>query len=129
MPITGSVGNGGNNQLGDVLFVQLLLADWLVRTGNSPIAVDGSVGPMTVAAIEAFQTATTGIVDGRIDAGGPALDRLEASHIDGLKQNNTVAAFPTRLMVPGMTNNLLPTGSSPDPYFQQFLAILRAGLD
>ena len=91
MPIKRSVGEGGENKRADVLFVQLLLADWQSRTGLPLITVDGLVGPKTVAAIKAFQQEQTGVVDGRVDPDGPAIQKLEALHVQGLLKNEAGA--------------------------------------
>jgi peptidoglycan hydrolase-like protein with peptidoglycan-binding domain len=71
-----SVGRGGVNQPNDVRTVQALLNDWRVKNGRRPVAVDGLVGPETIDAITDFQWAVTGIVDGRVDPGGPAIRKL-----------------------------------------------------
>jgi peptidoglycan hydrolase-like protein with peptidoglycan-binding domain len=77
MPISQSVGRGGGNVKKDVRFVQALLSFWRQENGRTVIAVDGLVGPITIAAIEDFQRAKTGIVDGRVDPRGPSLKALE----------------------------------------------------
>jgi hypothetical protein len=55
MPIERSVGQGGVNIKGDVIFVQLLLNDWRARNGMVRIEVDGLVGPETIGAIRSIQ--------------------------------------------------------------------------
>jgi len=84
MPIKNSVGTGGRNAVADVFFVQLLLNDWRVRNQRNPIAVDGLVGQETVGAIEEFQRRVTGKVDGRVDPAGPAIEKLEEFHFQGI---------------------------------------------
>lgn len=80
-PLVQSVGSAGVNDFNDVTYVQLMLGHWLTRrSGSAPIAVDGQVGSETIGAIEAFQSAVTGQVDGRIDPLGPAIAELERDH-------------------------------------------------
>ena len=55
MPLTGSVGSGGLNELPDVKMVQRLLNDALVRAGKIKLKVDGLAGPLTIDSIEWFQ--------------------------------------------------------------------------
>ena len=71
-----SVGRGGVNQPNDVRTVQALLNDWRSKNGRRPVAIDGFVGPETIDAITDFQRTVTGIVDGRVDPGGPAIRKL-----------------------------------------------------
>ncbi|MEU6622634.1 peptidoglycan-binding protein [Streptomyces litmocidini] len=81
----------------DVMYVQLLLNDWHGRQGTALIAEDGLFGPQTDGAIISFQQSVTGIPDGRVDVGGPAITALERGHLR--------AAF-----APGMLNpDQLPT--------------------
>jgi hypothetical protein len=80
-PLGQSVGTGGVNEVQDVAYAQLLLGHWLAgRTSEAPIAVDGDAGPATIGAIHAFQEAVTGVVDDRLDPGGPAIQALERDH-------------------------------------------------
>ncbi len=69
--IGGSVGAGGRNAARDVLAVQTALnAISPDAAGPLPaLAQDGVVGPKTIAAIRAVQTAWTQHVDGRVDPG------------------------------------------------------------
>src|SRR5436309_3536053 len=127
MPILGSVGAGGDNRAADVFFVQLLLADWQARRGDTPIAVDGVVGSETVTAIRAFQGATTGVVDGRVDPGGPALERLEGSYIQGVRVNE-ITDPPDLILIPEIPLSPLPAEETPDRYFRKFLEMLREEL-
>jgi peptidoglycan hydrolase-like protein with peptidoglycan-binding domain len=71
-----SVGRSGANQPNDVRIVQTLLNDWRGKNKRGPIAIDGYVGPETIDAITDFQRTATGIVDGRVDPGGPAIRKL-----------------------------------------------------
>lgn len=77
-----SVGVGGANQPVDVMTVQYLLNCVPAVQGGPPeeLAVDGLVGPKTVAAIRRFQGAQFGWGDGRVDAekaGGRTLPVLQ----------------------------------------------------
>ena len=70
--IRGSVGRGGKNEHDDVELVQQLLAD----NGLDPGAIDGVVGPRTIAAIERFQSAFLARPDGRVDPDGRTFRQL-----------------------------------------------------
>ncbi|WCL80038.1 TIGR02594 family protein [Saprospira sp. CCB-QB6] len=72
--ISGSVGKGGANKAEDVKLVQ----EFLKQKGQN-VAVDGDCGPKTIAAIKAFQQATFGWQDGRIDPGGKSWSALSGS--------------------------------------------------
>jgi peptidoglycan hydrolase-like protein with peptidoglycan-binding domain len=78
--IRGSVGRGGTNRFEDVCVVQELLNKQSIPP-LSPLAVDGIVGPKTIAAIESFQRRVLSIShpDGRVDPGGPTLAALVRS--------------------------------------------------
>jgi peptidoglycan hydrolase-like protein with peptidoglycan-binding domain len=71
--ISASVGELGVNRHIDVVAVQLLLN----RAGGSPkpLLPDGISGPLTKAAIRAFQVRSLDprLADGRVDPGGPTL--------------------------------------------------------
>ncbi|MCA9133726.1 MAG: M15 family metallopeptidase [Planctomycetales bacterium] len=70
--ISGSVGRNGQNQDADVRIVQELLNRHVPRLGVQPLVVDGDVGPLTLAAITAFQRQVVGFArpDGRVDPNG-----------------------------------------------------------
>lgn len=71
-----SVGEGGKNDLADVMLVQKLLnAKYKLGVGE-----DGKIGPKTVAAIKQFQLKVVKIEkpDGRIDPGGKSWKTLSA---------------------------------------------------
>jgi peptidoglycan hydrolase-like protein with peptidoglycan-binding domain len=77
-----SVGSRGANQEADVMTVQYLLNCVPAVQGGPPeeLAVDGKVGPKTIAAIRRFQAAQFGWGDGRVDsekAGGRTLPLLQ----------------------------------------------------
>lgn len=48
----------------------MLLYYWEKTNDRYPIKVDGIVGPKKISAIQEFQRAKTGWVDGRVDPGG-----------------------------------------------------------
>jgi peptidoglycan hydrolase-like protein with peptidoglycan-binding domain len=76
-----SVGKGGQNALPhDVMTVQYLLNCVPAGFGGPHVelAVDGMCGPKTIAAIEAFQRKVNGWSDGRVDANGGTLKRLQS---------------------------------------------------
>lgn len=79
-----SVGVGGSNQAADVKCVQTLLNRVAASEGGPAplLAVDGWIGPKTVAAIRAFQTARFGWDDGRVDPGGPTIIELTVDEVD-----------------------------------------------
>jgi peptidoglycan hydrolase-like protein with peptidoglycan-binding domain len=77
MPITKSVGKNAWNVKKDVRYVQTLLNYWREHNNRPAIKVDGVCGPKTIAAIEDFQKARTGLVDGRVDPGGPTIRALD----------------------------------------------------
>jgi putative chitinase len=63
MPIAYSVGRGGRNDLADVAVVQILLNVNAPRLGArlpAPLDTDGRIGPKTLDAIAAFETAVMG---------------------------------------------------------------------
>ncbi len=64
--LSASVGAGGVNNQADVLLVQETLND----KRSAGLTEDGLIGPATIGAIKAFQQATFGWADGRIDVGG-----------------------------------------------------------
>ena len=84
MPILASVGKGGKNFRNDVVYVQCLLSDWLVRQRLQAIRIDGIYGPETSQAILQFQKRVTRFSDDRIDPRGPTITALERTHLDGL---------------------------------------------
>jgi Putative peptidoglycan binding domain len=78
--ISASVGVGGRNAAVDVRTAQELLNSVPTASGGPVplLAVDGLVGPKTVAAIQRFQRTQLGWADGRVDPGGPTITRLNA---------------------------------------------------
>ncbi len=85
-----SVGAGGQNLPEDVQDVQRLINRNIALIGLPPLAVDGAAGPLTLAAITAFQLAHGGVGDGmmRIAVGeepmpGPEPLELSQGQADG----------------------------------------------
>jgi peptidoglycan hydrolase-like protein with peptidoglycan-binding domain len=74
----GSVGQHGNNYFEDTKLMQSMLNNVAARQGGplTKLAVDGSPGPLTIAAIKRFQSANGCVVDGRIDARGKTARKL-----------------------------------------------------
>lgn len=74
-----SVGQGGANATAkDIMTVQYLLNCVPANQGGPTpeLAVDGIVGPKTIAAIVGFQSRLTPAPDGRVDPGGPTITCL-----------------------------------------------------
>jgi hypothetical protein len=79
--ISASVGRGGQNRSADVLQIQKALNRIPPNKGgpDPKLKEDGLAGPKTIAAILKFQSANAGLTaDGRIDANGPTLARLNS---------------------------------------------------
>ena len=75
-----SVGYGGSNVMTNVMVVQYLLNCVPTARGGptAELAVDGIIGPKTIAAIRRFQTTNFGRADGRVDPRGRTLQALQA---------------------------------------------------
>jgi peptidoglycan hydrolase-like protein with peptidoglycan-binding domain len=101
--IKGSVGLGGTNLRADVATVQYLLNCVPAGQGGPApeLAVDGLVGPKTIAAIRKFQTTSFGSADGRADPGGRTIQTLQAYD-----------PYPTQAMAPSGPGGKGPAGSS-----------------
>ncbi len=86
-----SVGEGGQNLPEDVRDVQKLINRSIALIGLPPLALDGVAGPLTLAAITAFQLVHGGVGDGtmRIAVGdepvlpGPEPVELSQGQADG----------------------------------------------
>jgi peptidoglycan hydrolase-like protein with peptidoglycan-binding domain len=74
-----SVGYGGANVMAQVMVVQYLLNCVPAARGGptEELAVDGLIGPKTIAAIRRFQTTSFGRADGRVDPKGRTLQALQ----------------------------------------------------
>ncbi len=74
-----SVGYGGSNVMTNVMVVQYLLNCVPTARGGptAELAVDGIIGPKTIAAIRRFQTTNFGRADGRVDPRGRTLQALQ----------------------------------------------------
>ena len=81
--ISGSVGRGGRNSVDDVKAIQAALNGKDVTDGGPTmkLAVDGIVGPRTIAAIERYQNRHLGWADGRIDPDGPTIHALNGGGV------------------------------------------------
>src|SRR5437879_5608254 len=123
MPIRSSVGLGGVNTPGDVMFVQILLNDWRVRNDLSQITVDGIIGPETNGAIKLFQDRATSSRDDRVDPSGPTILALEAAHRDGVLSGSFSDYVRT---VRGISIRRNPVTT--ELIFRAYLTQLRAGL-
>lgn len=91
-----SVGRGGANRPNDVRAIQQLLNQGLRRIPSfRPLAVDGMVGPKTIAAIEMFQRQVMrwGRADGRVDPRGQTLQALN-QQAGGAPPQPTAATGP-----------------------------------
>lgn len=97
LTMSGSVGTGGHNDRADTKFVQLLLNAIPLSQGGpeTKLAVDGLVGPKTIAAIQRYQKANTLFCDGRVDMGGPTIRSL-------------ISWLNERSMLPTGVSNLTP---------------------
>lgn len=75
---SGSVGQGGDNRPDDVRLIQNLLNVVPASEGGpaTKLAVDGLVGPKTVAAISRYQSNHLGFSDGRVDARNKTIRHL-----------------------------------------------------
>jgi hypothetical protein len=77
--LSGSVGQGGNNQAQDVLAIKNRLADL-----SYPVIRNSTIDPGTIAIIKLFQSIiqgkTTIVGDGRVDLNGPTLKFLQAEN-------------------------------------------------
>lgn len=75
--LTGAVGPGCPNDKKDVTGIQTFLNQAGALTARGlPLAVDGSAGPMTFAAITDFQTQWTPYRDGKVDVHGATVRKL-----------------------------------------------------
>jgi putative chitinase len=90
MPITGSVGLNGRNDLADVTVVQILLNANLPRIPGAPLAPldpDGRIGRKTLDALAAFETGVLGLPESdRIVAPG---DSTVQALLQGLPEGPT----------------------------------------
>ncbi|TAJ84532.1 peptidoglycan-binding protein [Reyranella sp.] len=107
--LTKPVGQAVQNQPGDARYVQFLLNEWRALRGMEALAVDGIVGPLTNAAIRAFQQAETGLVDGQVDRDGPSIKKLEALHIATIVAHvNPIDPYSIHSGLPPVLGTLTP---------------------
>ena len=72
--LSGSVGKGGQNEFGDTKLIQTML-----NSAGASLAVDGDCGPLTIAAIGAYQMGQFGWKDGIVDVNGKTWQALESN--------------------------------------------------
>ena len=91
--IASSVGKGGSNRVEDVATVQELL-NMSASQPASRVSVDGSIGPTTIGAIEAFQARVVKLQhpDGRIDPAGHTFVALANSAWPSVSRLTTLPA-------------------------------------
>jgi peptidoglycan hydrolase-like protein with peptidoglycan-binding domain len=104
--LTGSVGAGGTNRVGDVMAVQRLLNKFIVSgrlPGIAPLAADGIIGAKTGAAIRAFQRHVVGMKnpDGLVDPGGRTLKALDGSLGQKPAAGGAIPHIPSQLSPAG----------------------------
>ncbi|MCB2077137.1 MAG: hypothetical protein KDE55_05485 [Novosphingobium sp.] len=111
--MTGSVGQGGKNDLEDVKLVQALLNNVSSAIGGPgrSLGVDGKCGPLTIAAIRKFQQIALGFADGVISpdkrtikylvgysieppAPLPSNPRMRLANVEDLSGVNTLLNMP-----------------------------------
>lgn len=85
--ISGSVGAGGKNNQADVFKIQNLLNKWTTPPITVDGVCDGKDTDPTVAAIKSFQSRFSSKPDGRVDAGGGTLRKLNQDPLVQLPQN------------------------------------------
>lgn len=83
--LSASVGDRGTNQRSDVGLVQILLNVMRGMQNKTLLAVDGICGPLTIAAINEFQSEFASVKDGRVDPHGPTLQLLVYSYMSILR--------------------------------------------
>jgi hypothetical protein len=95
--IVGSVGRGGRNIPDDVKAIQSALNAQDVANGGPSVklAVDGLCGPLTIAAIEQYQTRQLGWSDGRVDPDGPTIHALNGGADGAVAPEKRSATKPT----------------------------------
>ena len=120
MRLTGSVGQGGKNFSGDVLYVQILVSDWLLLSGKAAIALDGIAGSKTISAIRNFQTANRlAVVDGLVETNRSTIKALEAQHIAAIKRLAVVPPSAGAIKKVGATGAAFATNSFFDIYLDR----------
>lgn len=97
MPITVSVGLGGVNAPHDVQYVQALLNIRLEDSGRQMLVADGQTGPLTIGAIQDFQSSQLGFADGLVEPGRSTITALEAQVEAFFPEIKAVTALATVL--------------------------------
>src|SRR3954452_21981879 len=108
MPINASVGIGGLNVGHDVQYVQALLNIRLEDIGRQALDVDGKVGPLTIGAIQDFQSSQLGFADGLVEPNKNTITALEAQVADFFPEIKAMTALATVL-------SFEPTQVEPQP--------------
>jgi len=108
MPINASVGSGGVNSGHDVQYVQALLNIRLADTGLQTLDVDGKIGPLTIGAIQDFQSSQLGFADGLVEPDKNTISALEALVTDFFSEIKAMTALATVL-------SFEPTDVEPQP--------------
>jgi hypothetical protein len=103
--INGSVGRGGRNSPDDVKTIQRALNAVDPADGGPvlKLAVDGIVGPLTIAAIEKYQNRQLGWADGRVDTDEPTIHALNGYRGGGLAAPQRGGAKPKPVPPPKAT--------------------------
>jgi hypothetical protein len=96
--LLGSVGRQGANRRDDTLIVQLMLNDFLGRTGKTLLKLDGIVGPLTIGAIETAQRSFGFFADGRVDVNGPTIKNLVASQLESARQAMSKTTYGLQML-------------------------------
>lgn len=116
-PLSDSVGPDGTNDSQDVRYVQVLLNDWLVHTGGSSLAIDGTLTSETTGALVQFQTALdlddTG---GNVLLGEQTIATLEHIHLQN-SQSSLVSTEMDELGTDGLADAVFkddPDGVDPE---------------
>lgn len=122
--LVGSVGQGGSNNATDVRVVQRLLNDWLMKTGQTQLKVDGLIGPKTIGAITSFQKASGATTDGRVDVGGKTINALFNQHLSRILGAIDLSGVKTSIGKPRLDEALI-SDKSLEPVIKSYITELR----
>jgi hypothetical protein len=125
--LKGSVGRGGTNRADDTLIVQLLLNDFLGKTGATLLKLDGIVGPLTIGAIEKAQRHFGGAVDGRVDPKGRTLFNLVGGVMKSAHSAMSQTYYGKKLLEDATAENKT-ANPPPDPYESADVSYIEADL-
>lgn len=90
MAISGSVGQGGKNNITDVKTVQKMLQ----RNGFPLLKDDGRIGPKTIKAIKDYQSRFMSQADGVIDVNGRSYNNLAQNKFSSSASGTTIQPTP-----------------------------------